>query len=159
MIYATLSMPGTCSTVTMRESRQTWTHSCRWSMFLDVPWTDKCRLYVSFLEELLYDRISCRWTIPPTRLAGIVTSFLPDQFENPTSHIGEHHVGCGSGENEIYGLANACDEILFFSYMVKISHYLRICYATPKRQRYLPWAVQIDHESHSLPPRILWSRL
>jgi len=36
-----------------------------------------------------------------------------------TPHIGEHHVGCGSGENEIYGLANACDEILFFSYMME----------------------------------------
>lgn len=67
-----------------------------------------------------------------------------------TPHIGEHHVGCGSGENEIYGLANACDEILFFSYMVKIYYYLRICYATSKRQRYLPWAVQIDHESRTL---------
>ena len=33
---------------------------------------------------------------------------------------------------------------------VKISHYPRICYATPKRQRSLPWAVQIDHESKTL---------
>lgn len=31
-----------------------------------------------------------------------------------TSHIGEHHVGCGSGENEIYGVGNACDELLAF---------------------------------------------
>ena len=36
-----------------------------------------------------------------------------------TSHIGEHHVGTGSGENEIYGMANAIDEGLSFSYMME----------------------------------------
>ena len=35
------------------------------------------------------------------------------------SHIGEHHVGTGSGENEIYGMANSIDEGLSFSYMME----------------------------------------
>ena len=35
------------------------------------------------------------------------------------SHIGEHHVGTGSGENEICGMANAIDEGLSFSYMME----------------------------------------
>ena len=35
-----------------------------------------------------------------------------------TSHW-QHYVGSGSGENEIYGLAHACDESLAFSYMME----------------------------------------
>ena len=35
-----------------------------------------------------------------------------------TPDIGEHHVGNGSGENEIYGMANSIDATLKFSYMV-----------------------------------------
>ena len=36
-----------------------------------------------------------------------------------TPHIGEHHVGTGSGENEIYGMGNAIDEGLSFSYIME----------------------------------------
>ena len=33
--------------------------------------------------------------------------------------IGEHHVGCGSGENEIYGMANGINQGLRVSYMLE----------------------------------------
>ena len=36
-----------------------------------------------------------------------------------TSRIGEAHVGCGSGENEIYGLANTINDVLYFSYIME----------------------------------------